>query len=235
MAIKPKDMAKMLDHTILKPDATIQEVKKKCEEAKEYDFVSVCVNPCYVPLATKLLKDSSVKVCTVVSFPLGGSITEVKAFEAKNAIRNGAQEIDMVANISAIKSGEFGVVHDDIKTVVDATKVAGVTREVITKVIIEACYLTEEEIIKTSEIIKDIGADFVKTSTGFGSKGATKQDVSLIRKTVGRPIGVKAAGGIRNFDDALDMLDAGANRIGSSSGVAIVTGKRREEDEEEEE
>lgn len=141
----------------------------------------------------------------------------------------------MVANISAIKSGEFGVVHDDIKTVVDATKVSGVTREVITKVIIETCYLTKEEIIKTSEIIKDIGADFVKTSTGFGPEGATKENVGLIRKTVGRPVGVKAAGGIRNFDDALDMLDAGANRIGSSSGVAIVTGKRREEDEEEEE
>ncbi|MBM7623166.1 deoxyribose-phosphate aldolase [Sporohalobacter salinus] len=234
MAIKPKDMAKMLDHTILKPDATIEEVKEKCEEAKKYNFVSVCINPCYVPLVTELLKDSSIKVCTVVGFPLGGSTTEVKAFETKNAIRNGAEEIDMVANISAIKSGEFGIVRDDIKTVVDATKVAGVTRDVITKVIIEACYLTKEEKIKVSEIIKDVGADFVKTSTGLGTEGATTEDVSLIRKTVGRPIGVKASGGIRNFDDALDMLDAGANRIGSSSGVAIVTGERREEKEDDE-
>ncbi|MGM0472007.1 MAG: deoxyribose-phosphate aldolase [Bacillota bacterium] len=235
MAIKPKDMAKMLDHTILKADATIEEVKEKCEEAKEYEFASVCVNPCFVPFANKLLSGTSVKVGTVVGFPLGGMTTETKAFETKNAIKNGAQEIDMVANIGAIKSGEFEVVHDDIKAVVDATKVAGVTRDIITKVIIETCYLTEDEKVKVSEIIKDVGADFVKTSTGFGPEGATVEDVNLIRKTVGRPIGVKAAGGISNFDDALDMLDAGANRIGSSSGVAIVTGERREEEEEDDE
>lgn len=235
MAVKPKDMAKMIDHTILKADATVEEVKKKCEEAKEYEFASVCVNPVFVPLANKVLKESSVKVCTVVGFPLGASTSETKAFEVKGAINDGAQEVDVVANIGAIKSGAFDIVHDDIKAVVDATKIAGVTKDVITKVIIETCYLTEEEKVKVAEIVKEAKADFIKTSTGFGPKGATTEDVSLIRKTVGRSIGVKAAGGIRNFDDALDMLDAGANRIGTSTGIAIVTGERREEDEDDKE
>jgi deoxyribose-phosphate aldolase len=232
MAVKPKDMAKMLDHTILKADTTVEEVKKKCEEAKEYQFTSVCVNPVFVPLAYKLLEDTSVKVCTVVGFPFGANTAESKAFETKNAIRNGAQEIDMVANIGAIKSSAFDIVYDDIKAVVDATKIAGVTKDVITKVILETCYLTDEEKVKVCEIAKEVNADFVKTSTGFGPEGATVEDVSLMRKTVGRSIGVKASGGIRNFDDALDMLDAGANRIGASRGVDIVTGKRREEKEE---
>lgn len=232
MAVKPKDMAKMIDHTILKPNVTVEEVKQKCKEAKEYEFASVCVNPVFVPLANNLLEETSVKICTVVGFPLGASTSETKAFETKNAIRNGAQEIDMVANIGAIKSGAFDIVRDDIKAVVDATKIAGVTKDVITKVILETCYLTDEEKVKVAEIVKETKADFIKTSTGFGPEGAKTEDVSMIRKTVGRSIGVKAAGGIRNFDDALDMLDAGANRIGTSSGVAIVTGERREEEEE---
>ncbi|SJZ96129.1 deoxyribose-phosphate aldolase [Selenihalanaerobacter shriftii] len=235
MAIKPKDMAKMIDHTILNANATVEEVKEKCDEAKEYDFASVCVNPAFVPMAARLLKDTSVKVCTVVGFPLGANAQEVKAFETKKAISEGAQEIDMVANIGAIKSGAFDIVYNDIKAVVDSTNIAGVTKDIITKVIIETSYLTDEEIVKVCKIAKDAKAEFVKTSTGFGAGGANVEDVSLMRKTVGRSIGVKASGGIGNFDDALDMLDAGANRIGASRGVDIVTGKRREENEDEEE
>ncbi|MCK8824467.1 deoxyribose-phosphate aldolase [Fuchsiella alkaliacetigena] len=234
MAIKPKDMAKMIDYTILKADATVAEVKKKCEEAEEYKFASVCVSPAFVPLAAKLLEESSVKVCTVISFPLGAATPEVKAFETKNALRNGAQEVDMVINVGAVKSGELDIVRDEIKAVVDATKIAGVTKDVITKVILETYYLTDQQKVEVSKIAKEVGADFIKTSTGFAPEGATVEDVSLIRKTVGRGIGVKASGGIRNFDEALDMLDAGANRIGASSGIDIVTGKRRVEAEEEE-
>ncbi|TDX51056.1 deoxyribose-phosphate aldolase [Orenia marismortui] len=228
MAIKPKDMAKMVDHTILHPKSTALDVKKTCDEAKEYDFASVCVNPCFVPLAAKLLENSSVKVCTVIGFPLGATTSETKAYETKDAIRNGAQEIDMVANISAIKSHSWDVVREDIKAVVDATKIAGVTKDIITKVIIETCYLDDEEIEKVCQICKKAGADFIKTSTGFGPEGADTEDVSLIRKNVGRSIGVKAFGGISTFEEALDMLDAGANRIGSTEGVSIVTGDDEE-------
>ncbi|HMA60842.1 MAG TPA: deoxyribose-phosphate aldolase [Halanaerobiales bacterium] len=223
MAIKPRDMAKMIDHTNLNATATVEEIKQLCEEALEYQFASVCVNPIYVPLATKLLEESSVKVCTVIGFPLGASTTETKAFETKNAIKNGAQEVDMVMNIGAFKSGAYDMVRSDIKGVKDATKASGVTSDVIVKVILETCYLDEDEIVKACEIVKDVGADFVKTSTGFGTAGAEEEKVSLMRKTVGRDIGVKASGGIKNFEQALSMLDAGANRIGASSGVNIVT------------
>ena len=223
MAIKPRDMAKMIDHTNLNATATVEEIKQLCEEALEYQFASVCVNPIYVPLATKLLEESSVKVCTVIGFPLGASTTETKAFETKNAIKNGAQEVDMVMNIGAFKSGAYDMVRSDIKGVKDATKASGVTSDVIVKVILETCYLDEDEIVKACEIVKDVGADFVKTSTGFGTAGAEEEKISLMRKTVGRDIGVKASGGIKNFEQALSMLDAGANRIGASSGVNIVT------------
>ncbi|MFW6381655.1 MAG: deoxyribose-phosphate aldolase [Bacillota bacterium] len=223
MAIKPRDMAKMIDHTNLDPTATVEDIKTLCQEALDNDFASVCVHPIYVPLSAKLLEGSSVKVDTVVGFPLGASTTETKAFETKNAIKNGAQEIDMVINLGAFKSEAFDLVHSDIKAVVDATKSTGVTSDIIVKVIIEACFLDEEEIVKACEIARDAGADFVKSSTGFGSGGAEVEDISLMRKTVGRDIGVKAAGGIRDFARALDMLDAGANRIGTSSGVTIVT------------
>jgi deoxyribose-phosphate aldolase len=216
-------MAKMIDHTNLNPTATVEDIKKLCEEAKEHEFASVCVNPIYVPLSAKLLEESSVKVCTVVGFPLGANTTETKSFETRNAIKNGAQEIDMVMNIGAFKSGAYEIFKSDIKAVVDATKTAGVTSDIIVKVILETCYLDEEEIVKACEIAKDGGVDFVKTSTGFGSYGARVEDVSLMRKTVGRDVGVKASGGIKNFEDALKMLDAGANRIGASSGVTIVT------------
>jgi deoxyribose-phosphate aldolase len=216
-------MAKMIDHTNLSPTAAVDEIKKLCEEAKEHEFASVCVNPIYVPLSAKLLEDSSVKVCTVVGFPLGANTTEVKSYETRNAIKNGAQEIDMVMNIGAFKSGAYEIFKADIKAVVDATKKAGVSSDIIVKVILECCYLDEEEIVKACEIAKDAGVDFVKTSTGFGDYGARVEDVSIMRKTVGRDVGVKASGGIKNFEQALEMLDAGANRIGASSGVTIVT------------
>lgn len=225
MAIKPRDMAKMIDHTFLKPTGTVDDIKKLCKEAKEHEFASVCVQPVFVPLASKLLAETSVKVDTVIGFPLGANTSETKAFETRNAIKNGAQEIDMVMNISAFKSEAYDLVKSDIKSVVDATKSSGVSSDIIVKVIIETCYLDDEEIVKACEISRDAGADFVKTSTGFGDEGATIEGVSLMRKTVGRDTGVKASGGIKNFDQALDMLDAGANRIGASSGVKIVTGE----------
>jgi deoxyribose-phosphate aldolase len=201
----------------------VDDIKKLCEEAKEHEFASVCINPIYVPLAAKLLEESSVKVCTVVGFPLGANTTEVKSYETRNAIKNGAQEIDMVMNIGAFKSGAYEIFKADIKAVVDATKKAGVSSDIIVKVILETCFLDEEEIVKACEIVKDTGADFVKTSTGFGDYGARVEDVGVMRKTVGRDVGVKASGGIKNFEQALEMLDAGANRIGASSGVTIVT------------
>ncbi len=225
MAIKPKDMAKMIDHTMLDPTATVADIRGLCQEAVEHEFASVCVLPVYVPFAKKELEESSVKVCTVLGFPLGGSTTETKSFEARNAIKNGAQELDMVMNISAFKSGSYDLVKSDINSVVEATNTAGVTSDIIVKVILETCYLDEEEIEKASSLAKEAGADFIKTSTGFGSGGATAEAVSIMRKTVGRDLGVKASGGIKNFEDALEMLDAGANRIGASSGVAIVTGE----------
>lgn len=224
MAIKPRDMAKMIDHTFLKPTGTVDDIKKLCSEAEEHEFASVCIHPVFVPLASKLLSKSSVKVDTVIGFPLGANTSEIKSFETRNAIKNGAQEIDMVMNISAFKSEAYDLVQSDIKSVVDATKSSGVTSDIIVKVIIEACYLDNEEIVKACEIARNAGADFVKTSTGFGPEGAVIEDVSLMRKTVGRDTGVKASGGIKNFNQALDMLDAGANRIGASSGVEIVTG-----------
>ena len=225
MAIKPGDMAKMIDHTLLKTTSTVEDIKRLCEEAKEYEFASVCINPIFVPMAAKLLSNTSVKVATVIGFPLGANTSETKAFETRNAIKNGAQEIDMVINMGAFKSNAFDLVKADIKAVVDATKTAGVTSDIIVKVIIETCYLTQEEIVTTCNIAKNAGADFVKTSTGYGIDGAKIEDVSLMRKTVGREIGVKASGGIRDYRQALAMLDAGANRIGTSSGVVIITGK----------
>lgn len=223
MAIKPKDMAKMIDHTFLKPNGTVEDIRNLCQEAVEHEFTSVCVLPAFVPFSKRELEESSVKVCTVIGFPLGGNTSETKAFEARNAIKNGATELDMVMNISAFKSGSFDLVKSDINSVVEATNKAGVTSDIIVKVILETCFLDEEEIKQASKLAKEAGADFIKTSTGFGSGGATPEAVSIMRKTVGRDLGVKASGGIRNFDDALEMLDAGANRIGTSSGVAIVT------------
>ncbi len=224
MAIKPGDMAKIIDYTNLDPVSTVTDIKKLCQEALKYDFASVCVLPVFVPLAANILKGSSVKVTTVVGFPLGGNTTETKAFETRNSIKNGAQEIDMVINLSAFKSKAYDIVYEDIKAVVDATKQAGVSSDIIVKVIIECVYLDDEEIVRACQLTRDANADFIKSSTGFAAEKVTTEHISLMRKTVGRDIGVKAAGGIKNFEQALNMLDAGANRIGASAGVPIVTG-----------
>lgn len=215
-----KEIARLIDHTLLKANATQEEIVKLCDEAKKYGFASVCVNPAYVSLCKQLLKDSNVKVCTVIGFPLGATTPTVKAIEAKEAIANGADEVDMVINIGALKSGNYQLVLDDIKAVREAT------RGKILKVIIETAYLTKEEKIKACELAKEAGADFVKTSTGFGPSGATAEDVALMRFVVGPRIGVKASGGIRSFEDAVKMIQAGATRIGASASVAIVRGEQ---------
>jgi len=213
-----KEYASMIDHTLLKADATRNQIEKLCSEASEFEFASVCVNPTWVKYSAELLKDSKVKVCTVIGFPLGASTSEVKAFETKNAIENGAEEIDMVINIGALKNQEFDLVRDDIKQVVDAAN------GTLVKVIIETCLLSDEEKVKACELSVEAGADFVKTSTGFSTGGATAQDVALMRKTVGPTVGVKASGGVRNLQDMQKMIEAGATRIGASSGVAIING-----------
>lgn len=214
-----KEVAKMIDHTLLKAETTKEQIKVLCEEAKEYGFASVCVNPTWVKYAAELLQGSDVKVCTVIGFPLGANTTETKAFETKNAIENGATEVDMVINIGALKDGDDELVERDIKAVVEAAK-----GKALTKVIIETCLLTEEEKVRACELSVKAGADYVKTSTGFSTGGATVEDVALMRKTVGPNIGVKASGGVRNTEDAQKMIEAGATRIGASAGVSIVKG-----------
>lgn len=213
-----QNFASMIDHTLLKADATRNQIEKLCEEAKKYEFASVCVNPTWVNLSAQLLANTNVKVCTVIGFPLGATTSEVKAFETKNAIDNGAQEIDMVINIGALKNKEYEVVRDDIKAVVEAAN------GTLVKVIIETSLLTDEEKVKACELSVEAGADFVKTSTGFSTGGATAEDVALMRKTVGPELGVKASGGVRNLEDMKKMVEAGATRIGASSGVAIING-----------
>lgn len=207
---------KLIDHTILKAFATEQEIIKLCEEAKEYDFKSVCVNPVNVALAKKLLEGSDVLVCTVVGFPLGANTKEIKALETLDAIKNGADEIDMVINIGKAKEHDFEYIEDEIKCVVTAS--AGKT----TKVIIETCYLSDEEKVECCKAAKAAGATFVKTSTGFGTGGATASDIKLMRETVGAEMGVKASGGVRSFDDVKLMVENGATRIGASSGIQIM-------------
>jgi deoxyribose-phosphate aldolase len=213
-----RQIASMIDHTLLKPEATKEQIHKLCEEAKEHGFASVCVNPFWVREAAKLLAGTGVKVCTVVGFPLGATTKETKAFETKDAIAGGAEEIDMVLNIGALKSGDYETVRDDIRAVVEAAGGA------VVKVILETGLLTEEEIVKASDLSKEAGAHFVKTSTGFGKGGATVEAVRLMRQTVGESMGVKASGGVRDLETALKMVEAGANRIGASASVAIVTG-----------
>jgi len=219
--ILKKDLAKMVDHTLVKPTATESEVVKLCEEAKKYRFGSVCVNPTYVSLATRLLKETDVKVCSSVGFPFGVTLPEVKAFEARRAVENGACEIDMVINIGALKSKDYETVKRDIEAVVDVKRYQN---DLVVKVIIETGCLTDEEKVMACKLAKEAGADFVKTSTGFIKGGATVEDVRLMRETVGEDMGVKAAGGIRTFKQALAMIEAGANRIGTSTGVAIIGG-----------
>jgi deoxyribose-phosphate aldolase len=209
--------AKLVDHTLLKPNATQEEVAKLCEEARSFCFASVCINPSYVSYAAQLLRGSGVKVCTVVGFPLGSTTPTVKAIEARDAIANGADEIDMVINVGALKSGNDVVVFDDIKAVRDAT------RGRVLKVILETSLLTKEEKVRACAMSKKAGADFVKTSTGFAGGGATAEDVRLMRETVGPNMGVKASGGIRDAKAAAEMIAAGATRLGTSASVAIVT------------
>lgn len=205
---------KIIDHTILKADTTKEAVEKTLREALEHEFASVCINPYWVSLAAEVLKDSDVKVCTVIGFPLGATTTNTKAFETKDAIENGADEIDMVINIGELKAGNYETVQKDIEAVVEAAK-----GQALVKVIIETCLLTKEEIEKVSIIVRDSGADFIKTSTGFSTGGATVEDVALMRKHVGENLGVKASGGVRTPEIMQAMVDAGATRIGTSNGV----------------
>ena len=209
-------LAKHIDHTLLKPEGTEAELIKLCEEAKESKFFSVCVNPCNIEKAKELLKDSDTKICTVVGFPLGQMTTEAKSFETKEAVFLGAEEVDMVINIGKLKDKDYDYVLEDIRAVVLA---AG---GVLTKVIIESCLLTDEEKVKACELAKAAGADYVKTSTGFSKSGATKEDIALMRKTVGPEMGVKASGGIRTLEDAQAMIENGASRLGLSASVSIV-------------
>lgn len=212
------NLARMIDHTLLKPDATVQEIEVLCKEARQYSFASVCVNPGYVALCSKLLKGTIVKVCTVIGFPLGANKTEVKRQEAEIALSEGAEEIDMVINIGMLKSGNYELVFNDINQIVLAAK----RNNAICKVIIETALLTDEEKIKACVIAKEAKADFVKTSTGFSKGGATAGDVALMRKVVGSSVGVKASGGIRTVEDAETMIASGADRIGASASVKIV-------------
>jgi deoxyribose-phosphate aldolase len=214
------NVARMIDHTLLKPDATPDQVAQLCSEARERGFASVCVNPVWVKLCAQLLQGSPVKVCTVVGFPLGATVPEVKVYETRSALENGATEIDMVINIGALKSRDLDSVERDVRGVVEAAHAGGA----IVKVIIEAVLLTDEEITAACLLIKQAGADFVKTSTGFAGGGATVHDVELMRRTVGAEMGVKAAGGIRTYEDAEKMIKAGATRIGTSAGVRIIQG-----------
>lgn len=213
-------LARMIDHTLLKPDATKAQIEQLCSEARQFGFAAVCVNPCYVDLCAELLRGSSVKVCTVIGLPLGAASSETKAFEAERAIQDGAQEVDMVINVGMLKSGNDAYVERDIRAVVTVAKRFGVT----TKVIIETSLLAEDEKIRACLLAKNAGADFVKTSTGLGKGGATVEDVALMRKVVGSSMGVKASGGIRTYDDALTLVASGANRLGTSASVQIVAG-----------
>lgn len=213
-------IAKMIDHTILKATATKEEVVKICSEAKEYGFFSVCVNPTQIELVKKELQGSDVKVCTVIGFPLGANTPEVKALETKDAIAKGADEVDMVINIGALKDKNYELVERDIKAVVDAANKAA-----LVKVIIETCYLTDEEKKIACELAVKAGTDYVKTSTGFGTGGSTPEDIKLMRETVGENIGVKASGGVRCEKDAIAVIEAGASRIGASASIAIVSGQ----------
>ncbi|MDG6897531.1 2-deoxyribose-5-phosphate aldolase [Actinobacillus delphinicola] len=215
----PQEIAQFIDHTALTAEKTEQDIIKLCEEAKAHHFWSVCINSGFIPLAKKELAGSDVKICTVVGFPLGANLPSVKAFEAKAAIEAGADEVDMVINVGLIKSHQWDAVRDDIHAVLEACG-----RKTL-KVILETCLLTKEEIVHACEICKGLGVGFVKTSTGFNKGGATVEDIALMRKTVGENVGVKASGGIRDTQTAMAMIEAGANRIGASAGIAIISGK----------
>ncbi len=212
------DWASLIDHTLLKPDAAEADIKKLCDEAAQFGFASVCVNPTWVKKAAEFLRGTKVPVCTVIGFPLGATLSDVKAYETRRAIFNGASEVDMVINVGALKSGDDCLVEDDIRAVVDAAHENGI----LCKVIIETALLSDDEKIRACIASKNAGADFVKTSTGFASGGATVNDVALMRRTVGASLGVKASGGVKGIEDARAMFEAGATRIGASVGVKIA-------------
>jgi len=218
--ITREQLAKMIDHTLLKPNATADDIAHLCQEATKYGFWSVCINPTYVSLAAKILRGTDVRVCSVVGFPLGANVSEVKAFEAEKTISDGASEIDMVMNIGALKSHDYELAKTDIRKVVG--HVRAICKDVVVKVIIETGLLTEDEKVLACTFVKEEGADFVKTSTGFSSSGATVHDVNLLRRTVGPDFGVKASGGIKAYHYAMELVEAGASRIGTSSGVVII-------------
>ena len=214
----PKPLNKYFDHTLLKPEATNEQIDKLVEEAREYDFYSVCVNTCYVSRCYDALKDTDVKVAAVVGFPLGACTTQTKVFETQEAFMDGASEVDMVLNVGKFKSGDNDFIRDDIRAVADAAHSFGG----IVKVILETCLLTKEEIVEACKLSMEAGADFVKTSTGFSTGGATAEDVALMRETVGDHLSVKASGGIRDYETCMKMIEAGADRIGASASVKVM-------------
>ena len=215
----PESLASYIDHTLLKPESSVEDVRKICNDAKKYKFASVCVNPSYIRFVASQLEGSSVTPCCTIGFPFGANTPEVKRIEAQEAVQNGARELDMVINIGAVKSNDWQLVERDVQAVVDAAKgKAGV------KVILETGLLTDEEKVKACTVCKLAGADFVKTSTGFATGNATVEDIELMRATVGPDMGVKASGGIRTYESAVNMIKAGANRLGTSAGIAIVSG-----------
>jgi deoxyribose-phosphate aldolase len=216
--------ANIIDHTLLKPNATDPQILQLCTEAKEYRFASVCINPCFVPLAARALQGTDVKVCTVIGFPLGASTTEAKLFEAKDAVANGADELDYVVNLSDVLCGRYDLVRREMERLVQLRSEVG--KPLVIKIILETCYLNETQIVEVCKLAKETGLDFVKTSTGFGTAGATAEHVRIMRETVGTDVGVKASGGIRSYEDCAAMIGAGANRIGASASVAIVTGAK---------
>jgi deoxyribose-phosphate aldolase len=220
--MRKPELARLIDHTLLGPSASADGVRALCEEAKRYGFFAVCVEPYHVPLACGLLEDSAVHVCAVIGFPHGMNTGETKAFEAQKAIASGVDELDMVLNIAALRDGDYGTVFDEIKKV--CTEAEKASKSVLVKVILETAALQDEEKIAGAILAKAAGADFVKTSTGFGPGGATVEDVILLRRTVGETMGVKAAGGIRDYETAVSMIQAGATRIGASQSVAILEG-----------
>ncbi len=213
------NLAKYIDHTLLKPESTREDIRRICEEAKQYNTASVCVNPFWIGFVAEQLKGTDIKPCCVIGFPLGATLPEVKAFETAAAIRDGAKEVDMVINVGALRGAEFETVYEDIKAVVDAA--AG---KALVKVIIETCLLTDEQKVLACKLAKQAGADFVKTSTGFSTSGAKVEDIRLMRETVGPEMGVKASGGVRTKADAEAMIEAGATRIGASSSKKIIEG-----------
>jgi deoxyribose-phosphate aldolase len=220
-----QQFAKMIDNTLLRPDATRDDMLRLCEESAKRHFASVCIFPCWVGTAVRALEGSDVKVCTVIDFPFGGGTRLSKVYETKNAIANGAKEVDVLLNISKFKSGDYEAIAQDLREVIEAARPANLmedSRRVLVKIIIETCYLADAEKETASRLVRDAGADFIKTSTGTGRGGATVEDIRLIRRAVGpNAIGIKASGGIKTIENAMQMLDAGANRIGTSSGAAL--------------